>query len=556
MDAVILPASASEADITAAGGPDKVYLEYDFEWLVNEAKVAEEYRHEMESNGLAPSTVEKKVREFCIGRKHSLYNGVPYCKQALEGVPDPLHVDCNEMKYLLELCNSYCATLGKNEDEFRVESADTYIGQSLRNFWEAMVNVGLKDEQTRLENRRLAKQTTATPTEFRVTGTKSTRVMRSFAELTDALGKGRQDYETDYERFTRGMLHLSFLFLRVMSTLYSKFSITKGELTKLGVVGRDYFALKVLSGLKCGPNEHTMCYAIHYRLEKYFDTCRIRDGVSLGGGVLGSCQGLEGKHWFTRASIASNTSLRRGCWREEQQNSGLRMIYGEVHLPVPVNYGRYKYIPRIPDRVDVHQCIVCRKVFTGDSNTRMDDKQLAFAKEMLLLEQEPFLESILCGSCELACEVFWNVVKPRGYSGWCRDAVLSAGSNSANVIRIAESVANEFELEAETDAYMGGLLHEPPVSVIFHPQIEQLGSSSSVTVENDDLGLAGVNTLTTEELEEAFNAVDVDEEHDVAHNSASDSSDDGGSVPVDGTGVSNPGPMLSLLLNDGQFEEF
>ena len=39
---------------------------------------------------------------------HSFTNGIPYCKAMTEGVPDPLHADCNAQKGELELNVSSC----------------------------------------------------------------------------------------------------------------------------------------------------------------------------------------------------------------------------------------------------------------------------------------------------------------------------------------------------------------------------------------------------------------------------------------------------------------
>ena len=365
MDATILPRGASPEAIAAAGGKAKVYFEYNFPWLVEQAVLVDEERERLLAQGFSDSKVETEVRKFCISHGHCLWNGVPYCVQALEGVPDPLHLDCNEMKYLVELGNTQCDVLGLQDQEFVVEDAEHFVGRIQTEYWSAMVKVGLQQEQQRLANRKLrdkSKKKNA-PKEFRVTGTKTTLTLRNFYELTDALS-GRDDMETSFERLSRGELHLSFLFLRILSTLYSRFTITDKQLDKLGVVGRHYFALKVLSDGKVGANEHTMCYGMHHRLRKYFKMCSTEPGKSLGGGVLGSCQGLEGKHWFTRASMACNTSMRSGCWSEELYNSAIRMVYGEKEVPVPVSYGKYTYKPRIKEVKVVanhDQCTVCKK---------------------------------------------------------------------------------------------------------------------------------------------------------------------------------------------------
>ncbi len=512
MDAVILPRNATQEEIQAAGGIEKVYFEYDYDWNVEKATEVKTYRETLEASNLAPATITKKVHEFCRQRGHSLFNGVPYCKQALEGVPDPLHVDCNEMKELIMKGNEYCEDLAKHDTLYVVEEADYYVGTTQRQYWDAMSHIGLKQEQVRLENKKIKNPATraAAATEFRVTGTKTTITLLNFYQLTDALGN-RQDMETDYERFKRGALHLSFLFLRIMSSLYNLFKLKKSELDKMGTVGKHLFALKVLIGYKVTANEHTLCYAIHHRLKKYSKLCQIDLGEegevvlgSLGGGVMGSCQGLEGKHWFTRASMACNTSLRKGCWSEEHYNSGIRMVYGEREVPVPVNYGRYKHKPRIPALRTEHekdQCVVCRKYVPYECGrlAPLTDNELVFAQMMLVDETEVCYESLICSTCSLSSDIFLNVVKPRAYTGWCRGAVMDAGLGSSALAHMSEQMTIQ---DAQIDSYDGGELWDPPeLAATAHKRLATANVTAAVDIHRlSEAGLPGVLTITAEEI--------------------------------------------------------
>ena len=553
MDAVILPRGATAAAVAAAGGKDKVYTEYDFPWVVNEAQLVEEKRALFQSKGYADSTVQQKLRDYCKGRGHSLFNGVPYCKQALEGVPDPLHMDCNEMKFLVEQGNTFCAAVGKYDEEFCVEEAEYFVGPVQKKFWEGMKTVGLKQEMVRLQNRKT--KNNCNPTQFRVTGTKTTVTLRNFYVLTDALDRSALE-ETDNEKLTRGCLHLSFLFLRIMSSLYSRFTIDVPALDKLGVLGKHFFALKCLTGVQFAANVHTMCYGVHHRLYKYFNLCQIKPGVSLGGGVLGSCQGLEGKHWFTRTSMACNTSMRAGCWYEELVNSGIRMVYGERHVPVPVNYGKYKYKPRIPvsNPTELHdECVVCRKKVLQEVERfqplQGDEPAIAFTKLFLLNEVEVVPTSRWCRSCALASDIFYKVVKPRAYTGWCRDAVLAAGVGSGTVMRMAAAAYDGYG-DYDADDYEGGALVEPPT----HAMVP--GTS------DDENGTSiGVMTSSADEIVQACMAeVDDDDspEDEYVHGDDDEDDDDGEerfSTPVVATksssSASDSTHFRDLLRNSG-----
>lgn len=530
MDAVILPRNASEEQIEAAGGIEKVYFEYDYTWNVAMANEVETYRQTLEASGLAATTIKTKVHDFCRQKGHSLFNGVPYCKQALEGVPDPLHVDCNEMKELIMKGNEYCEALAKHDTLYVVEEADFYVGATQREYWNAMGEVGLKQEQGRLENKKIKNPATraAAATEFRVTGTKTTITLLNFYKLTDALGN-REDMETDYERFRRGALHLSFLFLRIMSSLYNLFKLKNDQLDKMGTTGRHLFALKVLLGYKVTANEHTLCYAIHHRLKKYSKLCQINLGKeegrvvlgSLGGGVLGSCQGLEGKHWFTRASMACNTSMRKGVWSEEHYNSGIRMVYGEREVPVPVNYGKYKHRPRIPvlqPEENKDQCVVCRKYVLHECGrlALLTDNELEFAQMMVVIETEVCRDSLICSTCSLSSDIFFNVVKPRAYGGWCEGAVSDAGLGSSALTHMSAALDTQ-DQDALIDTYDGGDLWEAPtLSSSADQSITAATGTSAFDIHRlAEAGLPGVLTVSTEEILQATlaDAVAIDRLH-------------------------------------------
>ena len=169
-------------------------------------------------------------------------------------------------------------------------------------------------EQQRLANRMESanlQKRRKLETQFRITGTTSTAMLRKFYVLTDSL---QVEDETEWEVVWRGMLVLSFLYARILSTLVCKFYITLAQLIKLQTLGHHYLAMLVLFNRKIGANEMALCLGIPLRLRRYFDEFKVRKDTALGCGVLGSMQGIEGLHWRTRISMLLNTSGRHGCW--------------------------------------------------------------------------------------------------------------------------------------------------------------------------------------------------------------------------------------------------
>ena len=357
---------AMEEEEEAAAAPPEgnfVYTEYDYKFIKEAAGKVQEYKADLEAKFAAEtgeqiteSTLKRKVNEFCAANGHSVSQGVPFFSHGLKGVGDPLHSDSNDLKQKIDNINDCCCLLdekngthGRSRDEDKEDApGNAVVGPLQEELLLAMKSLGLGPEAERLREQKTGKKGAA-PVKFRLTGSKAVDVLRGFPVLTDVLDVGAE--ESEFERLRRGMLVLSFLYMRAISTLYSKFSVTKEEVENLVQLGRDYMALICLFGLKCGANEHNICYGIPTRLQKFFELVKIDGEKALGGGVIGSTQGLEGKHWFTKLAMLLNTSGRLGdCWYEYLWNERFRMYWGERHVPQRVGYANARTCrPRIPD---------------------------------------------------------------------------------------------------------------------------------------------------------------------------------------------------------------
>ena len=168
-------------------GEEGDYFLWNAEKLVEFADAASKKHEELltqnrsAKRNVSEATLKMKLREWCISQGHGMYNGRPKHMWAMEGTGDPLHSDSNDMlkriEYLDRLCQNIDFQGGANYTNNDV-SAQCKL-------WSAMGNLGLSAEAERLKNRAAQKTATASskkllgPTDFRLTGAKAAKVMRS-----------------------------------------------------------------------------------------------------------------------------------------------------------------------------------------------------------------------------------------------------------------------------------------------------------------------------------------------------------------------------------------
>jgi hypothetical protein len=315
--------------------------------------------------------------------------------------------DIFSFKDHLERYNSTSAVL----DEDYIGSNE--VGRAQTGIFEQMRSNGLELEAQRLLNRTKpkTKANQELPTNFRLTGGKSVTFMRSFSGYSKVL-LDTNDH-TDYFRLHVGFLHLFGLISRLMSTFYSQFTITNNNLTRLGVLSSHLFALLVLFGQPTGCNVHAMTYAMVDQLKRFSSSTKVDEGVSLSGGVLGSLQGVEGKHWFSKLSIRMSTSGRADCWYEYLLNEGIRCCWGERNVPLPLKSQERKFSKRIPDcPTEDHlpdgysSCSLCCMQDTTSTLRALGTPERVRSCNALLFERVVEESDIICQGCDAALWAF------------------------------------------------------------------------------------------------------------------------------------------------------
>lgn len=150
-----------------------------------------------------------------------------------------------------------------------LDKTDHVVGPYQSAYWDAFSTVGLTDIGRRLRRRAEehaeeksgagGKRNSDPPTDFRLTGDQATLIMRRYAVFGDVFRRGLGIEQGEHEReldkdelIILEAIELSILYIRQLSSMYSRYTIKLTSITRLIKLGHDFMALLSLLNFKVG----------------------------------------------------------------------------------------------------------------------------------------------------------------------------------------------------------------------------------------------------------------------------------------------------------------